>query len=129
MFSALLCPKPIFLFNVLAMHESSLYSFSKLCSPHYSTREGVISALNFNFIISIWQNNLSHLLKRSIIYPNSLKLFKSNQEIYKIINSFTQTYFMKVYLHIDLQKSCPIEWAISRKLTYLLQLLLHDVLH
>lgn len=95
------------------MHENSLYSFSNICSPHYSTKEGTHSTLSSNFITSFWQNNLNHL-KLSINYPNFLILFKSNQEICKIISLSKQSYFLKLQLHIDLQESCPTEWAVLR---------------
>jgi hypothetical protein len=36
---------------------------------------------------------------------------------------------MKIHLHIDLQENYLIEWAISRKFTCPLQLLLHGIHH
>lgn len=83
-----------------------LYSFSNLCNPHYSAKEGALFALNSNFIKCFWQNNFNYLLKFSISYPNFLKT-KSNQEFCKIINSSKQYYFMKVCLHIHVQEICP----------------------
>lgn len=83
--------------------------------PSLLYKEGAHSALNSNFIICFWKNNLNHILKPSINYANLLKLFKLNQEFHNITNSSKQYYFMKVHLHVDLQENCPAEWAITQE--------------
>jgi hypothetical protein len=47
-------------------------------------------------------------------YTLFLKLFESNKECNKVINSSKQHSFVKVPLHVDLQEICSTEWGEAR---------------